>query len=116
MLMKADIAAEKTTGKIGSSASVAETPDTELNTFKESNRKKGNTENMVKEKELASISVRIGVEGTLSNKYYKKVNELGSRIEEINEELSIKQQKPNNDITWMREWIDAANESKTQVK
>merc|ERR1719342_118524 len=45
-----------------------------------------------KEKELASMSAKIEDEGTLGNKYNKQVKELGSRIEELDEELHIERQ------------------------
>merc|ERR1712112_346617 len=45
-----------------------------------------------KEKELASMSAKIEDEGTLGNKYNKQVKELGSRIEELDEELFIERQ------------------------
>jgi len=45
-----------------------------------------------KDKEFSSINAKIEDEGTLGCKYGKQVKELGSRIEELDEELAIERQ------------------------
>merc|ERR1712214_195149 len=42
-----------------------------------------------KEKEIASMSAKIDDEGTLANKYGKQIKELQTRLEELDEELTI---------------------------
>merc|ERR1712183_932797 len=45
-----------------------------------------------KEKEIASVSAKIDDEGTLASKYSKQIKELGGRLEELDEELTIERQ------------------------
>merc|ERR1719445_1321896 len=80
-----------------------------------------------KEKELASMSAKIEDEQTLGNKYNKQVKELGSRIEELDEELFIERQnraKADKNRTTLSRDIqdlggrleDAGNNTATQIE
>merc|ERR1719250_518596 len=80
-----------------------------------------------KEKELASAAAKIEDEQTLGGKYSKQIKELQTRIEELDEELSIERQNRNKaeknratlsrDIEDLGEKLeDAGNNTATQTK
>merc|ERR1711872_756907 len=80
-----------------------------------------------KEKELASLGAKIEDEQTLGGKYQKQVKELQTRIEELDEELTIERQNRNKaeknratisrDIEDLAEKLeDAENNTQTQIE
>merc|ERR1719320_1989862 len=80
-----------------------------------------------KEKELASAAAKIEDEQTLGGKYSKQIKELQTRIEELDEELSIERQNRNKaeknratlsrDIEDLGEKLeDAGNNTATQIE
>merc|ERR1739848_226751 len=80
-----------------------------------------------KEKEIASMSAKIDDEGTLANKYGKQIKELQTRLEELDEELTIERSARakaeknrsglSRDIEDMAEKLeDAGNNTSTQIE
>merc|ERR1712183_840382 len=80
-----------------------------------------------KEKELSSMSAKIEDEQTLGGKYGKQIKELQSRLEELDEELTIERQNRakaeknrsalSRDIEDLAEKLeDAGNNTATQVE
>merc|ERR1712218_254920 len=80
-----------------------------------------------KEKEIASMNAKIEDEQTLASKYSKQIKELGSRLEELDEELSIERQARakaeknraglSRDIEDLVEKLeDAGNNTATQIE
>merc|ERR1740129_2311502 len=79
-----------------------------------------------KDKEVTSMSAKIEDEQTLGSKYQKQVKELSSRLEELDEELTIERQNRANsektlstlfrDIGDLAEKLeDAGNNTATQI-
>merc|ERR1712045_40767 len=80
-----------------------------------------------KEKEIASMSAKIDDEGTLANKYGKQIKELQTRLEELDEELTIERSARakaeknrsglSRDIEDLAEKLDdAGNNTSTQIE
>merc|ERR1712088_262402 len=80
-----------------------------------------------KEKEIASVNAKIEDEQTLANKYSKQIKELQSRLEELDEELTIERQARakaeknratlSRDIEDLAEKLeDAGNNTATQIE
>merc|ERR1739844_305240 len=80
-----------------------------------------------KEKEIASMSAKIDDEGTLGSKYGRQVKELQSRLEELDEELTVERQNRakaeknrstlSRDIGDLAEKLeDAGNNTATQIE
>merc|ERR1712079_899921 len=80
-----------------------------------------------KEKEIASMSAKIDDEGTLGSKYSRQVKELQSRLEELDEELTVERQNRaraeknrstlSRDIGDLAEKLeDAGNNTATQIE
>merc|ERR1711971_923502 len=80
-----------------------------------------------KDKEMASIGAKIEDEQTLGSKYNKQVKELGTRLEELDEELCIERQNRakaeknratlSRDIEELAEKLeDAGNNTATQIE
>merc|ERR1712183_200305 len=80
-----------------------------------------------KEKEISSMSAKIDDEGTLSNKYGKQIKELQTRLEELDEELTIERSARakaeknraglSRDIEDLAEKLDdAGNNTSTQIE
>merc|ERR1711981_263766 len=80
-----------------------------------------------KEKEIASMSAKIEDEQTLASKYSKQIKELGTRLEELDEELTIERQARakaeknraglSRDIEDLAEKLeDAGNNTATQIE
>merc|ERR1712045_274770 len=80
-----------------------------------------------KEKEIASMSAKIDDEGTLANKYGKQIKELQTRLEELDEELTIersaraKAEKNRSGLSREIEDLaekldDAGNNTSTQIE
>merc|ERR1711899_561387 len=80
-----------------------------------------------KDKEIASVSAKIDDEATLGSKYYKQVKELQSRLEELDEELTIERSNRakaeknratlSRDIGDLAEKLeDAGNNTATQIE
>merc|ERR1712110_413461 len=79
------------------------------------------------EKEIASMSAKIDDEGTLGSKYSRQVKELQSRLEELDEELTVERQNRaraeknrstlSRDIGDLAEKLeDAGNNTATQIE
>merc|ERR1712223_239393 len=80
-----------------------------------------------KEKEIASMSAKIDDEGALGSKYGRQVKELQSRLEELDEELTVERQNRakaeknrstlSRDIGDLAEKLeDAGNNTATQIE
>merc|ERR1712045_198341 len=80
-----------------------------------------------KEKEISSMSAKIDDEGTLANKYGKQIKELQTRLEELDEELTIERSARakaeknrsglSRDIEDLAEKLDdAGNNTSTQIE
>merc|ERR1712223_1093379 len=80
-----------------------------------------------KEKEISSVNAKIEDEQTLASKYSKQIKELGSRLEELDEELCIERQARakaeknraclSRDIEDLAEKLeDAGNNTATQIE
>merc|ERR1712020_367965 len=80
-----------------------------------------------KEKEISSVNAKIEDEQTLASKYSKQIKELGSRLEELDEELCIERQARakaeknraglSRDIEDLAEKLeDAGNNTSTQIE